>query len=93
MLARRALRRQLHGRFRGHRGFRARCSRVARARQRCAVRWRAGARDYRGRLTVYFAFAAGEVVWNDRYRIRQTSRRCRHRSRHPGACPVTTYRR
>lgn len=92
-LARRALRTQLRGRFRGHRALRVRCSRVARTRQRCAVGWWVGDREYRGRLTVYYFLAGGEAAWNDRYRIRQVSRRCRLRSRHPGACPAITYRR
>jgi Trypsin len=93
LLLRRALRKQLRGRFRGHRAFRARCAPVTRSSRRCRVAWWVGDRDYRGTVTVFYAFAGGKLVWNDRYAIRQTSRRCRLRSLHPGACPTTTFRR
>jgi len=65
------------------------CSRGARSRFRCHVRWRRGDARYFGSIFVLYLPHRGVVTWNDGYTIHRVSASCLRR-RSPRRCPVHT---
>lgn len=70
----------------------AECSRVARSKFRCHVRWRRGDGRYFGTVVVFYTPHKGALTWNDGYTIHRVSESCL-RSGSRAECPVRTRKR
>jgi len=88
-----ALLTELGGRFKGRRAYTGRCREVNETKQSCGTTWTVGGTDFYGNVTIYYAFEAGKVIWNDRYTIHWVNDYCYFDSDHRNRCRVGTARR
>jgi len=86
--ARRALTKALGRTFKRAHAYHAGCAKASLTRFTCTVKFRSGANDYWGTVTVY---NTSTTAWNDKYAIHVANDRCRH-SRHRKSCRVRTKR-
>jgi secreted trypsin-like serine protease len=91
--ARKGLTENFRARFKHGHEYRARCHRVKSTKQRCGVTWTSGPNDYRGTITVYYAFSSGELTWGDHYMIHWVNDHCYFHTNHRGTCAIYTRRR
>jgi secreted trypsin-like serine protease len=68
------------------------CRRLGRARVKCELEWRYGARTYFGGVTVFYVLRRGTVAWDDSYAIHRVETRCLLESGRRQSCPIQTRR-
>lgn len=71
----------------------AQCSRIKRARVRCAVSWSQGGNDYSGAITIFYVLGPESVLWDDRYVIHWVNHECWFHGSERSRCPVHTQSR